>query len=304
MQPRTRKLAHFGGAAFRLLPAVFFTIMSLMLFACSGPLQVSYNPKTAEPGAKAAMPVTVYVEDFKDARDSSALNPRLIGKVNSIVYDMNSGDFLLSENVSALVRRALIHELTASGYEVKTEGGPKAADFSIAGEVKEFSLNIASRDEISIKVPLTFTETETSRAVWAGAAVERSDRFAGVSGNSRTSLSNYITNSLSKALRKAITEANPKISNTKAAYSPAEKPAPSYEQAAPAGTGRVVISTEPVRSKVYIQDVFYGLTPLSLDIEPGVYEITVKQKGFKEATEKVSVRLGQFTELELTLEKE
>ena len=46
------------------------------------------------------------------------------------------------------------------------------------------------------------------------------------------------------------------------------------------------------------------MTPLNLDIEPGVYEIVVKSKGYKESREKVSVRLGQFTELGFDLEKE
>ena len=94
------------------------------------------------------------------------------------------------------------------------------------------------------------------------------------------------------------------VANTRAAYAPEKLQEAQFEKLAPQGTGRIVISTDPSRSKVYIKGVYYGMTPLNLDIEPGVYEIVVKSKGYKESSEKVSVRLGQFTELSFDLEKE
>jgi len=72
----------------------------------------------------------------------------------------------------------------------------------------------------------------------------------------------------------------------------------------PEEAGRISIKTEPPRSKVYIGDVYYGLSPLTVDIEPIVYEITIRLEGFKEKKEKVSIRKGQKTELEINMEKE
>jgi len=56
--------------------------------------------------------------------------------------------------------------------------------------------------------------------------------------------------------------------------------------------------------KVYIGDIYFGLSPLSVDIESGVYDVTIRLEGFKEKKEKVSIRKGQKTELEMNMEKE
>jgi hypothetical protein len=45
------------------------------------------------------------------------------------------------------------------------------------------------------------------------------------------------------------------------------------------------------------------MSPLRLEIEPGIHAISVKLPGFNMVSEKVSVRRGDNTELELNLEK-
>jgi hypothetical protein len=54
---------------------------------------------------------------------------------------------------------------------------------------------------------------------------------------------------------------------------------------------------------VYLDGVYYGLSPLRLEMEPGVHAISVKLEGYKMVTEKVSVRKGDNTEMELSLER-
>ena len=68
-------------------------------------------------------------------------------------------------------------------------------------------------------------------------------------------------------------------------------------------TGQLAITTIPARAKVYVADVYYGLSPLELALEPGIYTIAFKLDAFKTATEKVSVRKGETTVLEIRLEK-
>lgn len=67
-------------------------------------------------------------------------------------------------------------------------------------------------------------------------------------------------------------------------------------------TGRLTIATTPSRAKVYVADVDYGLSPLKPELEPGIYTLHFKLDGFKTATEKVSVRKGETTELEIRLQ--
>lgn len=284
-----------------------FALVCLLVFlvaGCAGPLQVAYSPKAPDKSEKVKLPVSVFIEPTKDLREKKADNPRRIGRIAAVVSDMNAGDLIISEDVDVLLRRALVSEFTLAGYIVKTEGDPKEADFVLSSGVKDLRLEVGPRDEVSVVIAASLEETVTGKAVWSGDSVEKGDRFAGVSGNSRQTLSWYLSSSVSKAIRSILAEINPRVANTSAAYAPQKTEVGQYEKPAPQGTGRVVISTEPSRSKVYIKDVYYGMTPLNLDIEPGVYEIVVKSKGYKESREKVSVRLGQFTELSFDLEKE
>ncbi|MDE2309382.1 MAG: PEGA domain-containing protein, partial [Betaproteobacteria bacterium] len=48
--------------------------------------------------------------------------------------------------------------------------------------------------------------------------------------------------------------------------------------------------------------VYYGLSPLRLEMEPGVHTISVKMEGYRMVSEKVSVRKGDSTEMDLSLE--
>lgn len=286
--------------------AALFVLCLLAAAGCSGPLKVGYTP-AAKQGAISPVPVSVLVTDFKDARDiKPGADPRTIGRIGTTVFDINWYELTLAKDPAALVTEAFAKELTASGYEVKGEG---TADFVLTGELREFRLDIVSRDRIAVAFQAEIRERETGRVVWSGVVAEKEDRYAGVTGNSRASIARYINATLSKVVGGVVAGAAPKIADTRTAYRP---PAPAPEQApaierlkkAPEGTGRLVLSTSPGRAKVYIGGVYYGLTPLSLDLDPGIYEVTVKSKGYKDSGERVSVRRGEFTELEMELEGE
>jgi hypothetical protein len=68
-------------------------------------------------------------------------------------------------------------------------------------------------------------------------------------------------------------------------------------------TGLLVVNTSPSHAKVYIDGVYYGMSPLRVEMEPGIHAVEVKQTKFKTVTEKVSVRKGDTTEMELSLER-
>ncbi len=277
-------------------------LFAALVAGCGGPLKVAYHPVSA---AAKAPPGGVLVEiaQFADSRGEGERGSRTIGKINATVADMNSGDLTLDGDVEAIVTGAFVKEFASAGYEVRERDG----DFAVIGEVKKFRLDVGSRDEIEIAVAVKIIEKETGRTLWEWTGIEKNSRYAGVMGNSRGTLERYITATLSKVIKKTLDETAPVIADTRAAYRPASVKVPAEEKSAgepTAGTGRLLVTTVPPRSRIYINGVYWGLSPLSSDIEPGVYELVVRQKGFKDNKEKVSVRIGQMTELETLLEKE
>ncbi len=274
-----------------VLKKIHLLLLLALIAGCSAPLALEYRPK--ENPEKVKEPLSIMVEPFADQRPDKT---RVIGSISATVADISDNKLVISEDPASIVTDAFRKELSSAGYRVTSED----PDFILRGEVKEFRLDIGARDAVKIEVASRLIEKETGREVWSGVESEKAERYAGVLGNSRATISKYLTGSLSKAVTKTLSGISLKIANTKASYrSDAPVSAP-----APPGTGRIVVTTDPPRSKVYINDVYYGLTPLQLDFEPGIYELTVKQKGFKSGKEKVSVRQGQFTELEMVMERE
>jgi hypothetical protein len=69
------------------------------------------------------------------------------------------------------------------------------------------------------------------------------------------------------------------------------------------GYGYFLVNTNPSRVKVYSDGIYYGLTPLKVMVPAGVMTFEFRFDGYKTATEKISVRNGETTELELKLKK-
>ena len=78
-------------------------------------------------------------------------------------------------------------------------------------------------------------------------------------------------------------------------------PAVGNQQQSSSANGVLVVNTDPARAKVYLDGVYYGMSPLHVEAAPGVHKVEAKLKGYKTASEKVSIRKGDSTELELTL---
>lgn len=282
----------------KLLP--FLALLALIFTGCAGPLEVKYEPRTqGQFKSKDATPV--FVSSFVDKRDLSKSpfkDPRTIGRIQATVSDITDNKLTLSENVVDIVSRAYARELALAGFTVVNE--PDKASYLISGEVREFRLEVGSQDEIAIELSYELKEAQGEKTLSSGIESEKGERFAGVMGNSRTTLSNYISASLQKAVRRSIAKMGERL--------PASEGAPVAKEESSAqpsqSTGSVAVNSTQERAKVYIDGVYYGLTPLKLDLAPGVYEVTIKKKGFKPATEKVSIRQGAKTEMETELEEE
>jgi hypothetical protein len=284
---------------------ITFFLILLIAYGCAGPIKINYSPGEVPDTARSKGPVTIILKPYRDSRDGAG--PQYIGKISSPVADFHNDELILEGDVATFVTEAIRTHLTASGFRVREwspeqEAYDKAA-YLMEGEIKRFNLDIGPRDEIEIKVESKVVEMDTGKVIWTGAASEKDDRYAGVMGNTRRTISTYISKTLSKVINKTITEINANIQGMVRTQS-----APGSEGAIgtiiPDRTGRFIISTEPPRSRVYIGDIYYGLSPLILDLEPGIYSVSTMLKGFKKVEEKVSVRKGDTTEMEITMERE
>jgi hypothetical protein len=71
----------------------------------------------------------------------------------------------------------------------------------------------------------------------------------------------------------------------------------------PAGKGRLVVTTTPSGAKVYIDNVFYGVTPMMLDLDPGVHLLKVKMNQYHTSRDKIGILGGTMTPWQEDLQK-
>ncbi|MBI5659291.1 MAG: PEGA domain-containing protein [Nitrosomonadales bacterium] len=276
---------------------------------------------------------SIRVSRYADARKTGSTH--VIGTGADRVSGMSGKDIVLSQDVAAAVTGAMKARLDDAGYQVSDAQNGNAL-FELSGVVKELALNVKDRDEISIVIETSLKETGTGKVVWSGVAVEKNDRFAGVSGNNKNDIAAYLRKELgivtaktTEAISASLMAARPDLFNLTPGTKPipgvtvlvapavAAQPAPApVAQPAPlpavravdpapanAANGILLVSTAPGRAKVYLNNVYYGLSPLRLEIEPGVHTVSVKLEGYRMVAEKVSVRKGDYTEMDLALER-
>lgn len=289
-------------------------VLAAVVAGCSGPLKTGYRVEGG--GAfKLTGPVTVLLTPYADLRGEK--DPYRIGDIKTTVSDMTGASLVLDESVSALVTSAFGEELAASGFKVIPAGAQaQGADYVMDGEIRQFRLDIGPRDKISIEIFTSLKEKSTGRVVWSGMEKEEGERFAGVMGNSRRTINDYIVRSLSGVVRKTIKDGAASLNAGAPARSsplPGKEPpetrntryaGESGKEEALKTAGALFVTTEPERAKVYIGDVYYGLSPVTIELSPGVYEVRLRLKGYKDENEKVAIRQGYKTEMEVVFTRE
>lgn len=283
---------------------------------------------------------TLRVNKYVDQRKVG--NPRLLGTAELKVSGVSGNQLLLDQEISNIVTIAIKKRFDTEGYQVLEGSSASNALFEVSGVIKDLTLNVKNRDEINIAIETTLKEVATGKVVWSGLVTEKNDRFAGVSGNNKDDVIAYLNKELSIASNKTIEAisaslmaSQPELFNLTAGTKPiagvtvyvaptAAKPAaafpstvtpgygvqpgaavppPAYMPHASDTAGLLLVNTNPPRAKVYLDGVYYGLSPLRLEMESGVHAISVKLEGYRMVTEKVSVRKGDNTEIELNLER-
>ncbi len=289
------------------------------LFASNDTIAV---PEIKSPGANTP-PIknaaTVRVKKYLDSR--SGLPPNKIGVSTARIVGMSGSELVLDREVAELVTSAIRRRFDDAGFQFVEDN---SALYELSGNVKELTYNVKARDEISISVETTLKEIATGKTVWSGVVVEQDSRFAGVSGNSKSDVARYLQYKLGVVSKKtcdavsaSLISVRPDLFNvlpgtkpiagvtvlfTPSADQPASSVVPVTSVMAPPKTGMLLLTTKPARAKVYLEGVYFGLSPLRVEVEAGIHNVDVKLDGYKTAVEKVSVRKDDTTELELVLE--
>lgn len=331
----------------RFLQRIFLVAVAVGVAACSGTpsmdglfgnsngISLKESTKSNPNSPLLKYGVRIHIVRYADGRNTT--NPRKIGTGGENVTGMGSKDILLDQDAAALVTGAMRKRLDDAGFQV-SEADSDDTNFELSGVIKDLTYNVKYRDEVSISVETTLKEKASGKIIWSGIVVEKNDRFAGVSGNDKSDVANYlkkelgiVTSKTTEAITAVLTAVHPELFNltpgtrpipgvtvlvapTQAAPSPMtmqpgqyegnlSAPAPAATAHATASTGLLLVNTNPQRAKVYVDDVYYGLSPLRVEMDPGVHAISVKLEGYRMVTEKVSVRKGDNTEMQLDLQR-
>ena len=274
------------------------------------------------------------IKPFVDERGQKS--PRFLGDKTTRVRGMDGNVLVMDRDLSDIATQVYKGKFSKAGYEVLADDATKAPVFELSGVLKRLTLNSKDRDDVDIAIEANLTEAASGKLIWSALVTEKNDRFAGVAGNNKESVVGYLNQGIgivagktvsavdsllmasypalfnltpgTKAINGVTVYTAPIITPTVApvvAVAPVPVIAP-VAVAAPvvaASTGTLALSSKPSRAKVYVDGVYFGLSPMKIEMDAGVHEIEVKLDGYKAASEKVSVRKANTTELEFALKR-
>lgn len=274
------------------------------------------------------------IKPFVDERGQKS--PRFLGDKTTRVRGMDGNVLVMDRDLSDIATEVYKRKFSKAGYEVLADDATKAPVFELSGVLKRLTLNSKDRDDVDVAIQANLTEVASGKLIWSALVTEKNDRFAGVSGNNKESVVAYLNQGVGIVAGKTVSAVDsllmasyPALFNltpgTKAINgvtvytAPIITPTVAPIAAAPVAvvapvavaapvvaatyTGTLALSSKPSRAKVYIDGVYFGLSPMKIEMDAGVHEVEVKLDGYKAASEKVSVRKANTTELEFALKR-
>ncbi|MDO9010411.1 MAG: PEGA domain-containing protein [Gallionella sp.] len=312
----------------------FAVVAGIMLAGCAGlsgnEIQVIESRQPGPDAAKAKFRATARIGAFVDGRNAG--NPRKIGIAKERVLGLSGTDLVLDRDATDVVSASLRKRLDDSNIQMLASDDG-TAQFEIGGVIKALEYNVKDRDYVTIMLETTLKEVATGKVVWMGEVEQKNERFAGVSGNSKSDIANFlkqelgvVTGKTAEAIASVLMAKYPELFNlvpgTKVipgvtVYSvPGNVPpvpttptarSPVVSDLQPEGLpfedALLIVRTEPVGAKIYLDGVYYGISPLHARAPLGIHKVEARLKGYRVSTEKVALRKGDTTELEMELEK-
>jgi hypothetical protein len=283
-------------------------------------IHVSESEKQNPDAVRVKYLATLRIAGYVDERNMG--NPRKIGIAEAKVMGLSGTDINLDRDATEVVTASLRKHLEDTGIQVLAKDDASAL-FELSGVVKELKYDVKTRDEVSIKIDSTLKEVATGKIVWSGEVAQKDERFAGVSGNTKGDIASYLKQQLDVVTIKTTEAINNVLMATRPelfSLTPGTKVIPGVTvfvtpgteaqapitptSAPPALTNSLlIVRTEPVHAKIYLDGVYYGVSPLHVNMPAGIYKIEARQKGYRTSSEKVAIRLGNTTELEMELVK-
>lgn len=265
------------------------------------------NPNT--PLVKYA--ATIHIAGYSDAR--TGMPPKKIGDSTQRISGIWGKELVLDRAVTEVVADSVRKRFDDAGFPLIKESG--GALYELSGVVKELTYNAKARHETAIAVESTLKEVATGKVVWSGVVVEKNERDAS-SASSKNDVANRLRYTLGIVTQKTVEAISGSLMASRPdlfSLAPGTKPisgvtvlqatGTSTVKATAAANGILALTTKPARAKVYLDGVYFGMSPLRVEIESGIHDVSVKAEGYKAASEKLSIRKGDTTELELVLER-
>jgi hypothetical protein len=280
-------------------------------------VQVREESKPSANARQGKYAISIRVAGYVDAREVDS--PRRLGNSSARIVGLTGKDIFSDQNVSEVVAASMTKRLSDVGIQVQATD-TTGAQFQLSGIVKALRVDIKSRDTIDIAIESTLTEAATGKVIWSGVVVEKYERFAGTSGNGKKDVAELVRGRLglvssktAESILSVLMATRPELFNMAVGIKPVQGVTVFSNSAgsatvAPSSApiienGTLVVNSNPVRAKVYVDGVYFGLTPLKAEIVVGVHEVVVKLDKHQNAIEKVSVRKDENTELEMSLHR-
>jgi PEGA domain len=303
---------------------LFAGIAGIFLAGCAvlsgNEIHVSESEKQNPDAVKVKYLATIRIAGYVDGRNQT--NPRKLGIAEARVIGMSGTDILLDRDAIEVVTDSLRKRLEDTGIQILAKDDTSAL-FELTGVVKELKYDVKTRDEVSIKIDSTLKEIATGKVIWSGEVEQKDERFAGVSGNTKGDIADYlkqelgvVTGKTTEAINSLLMATRPELFSltpgTKAIPGVTVFVAPGTQAQAPITptatppvltNALLIVRTEPVHAKIYVDGVYYGVSPVQVRMPAGIYKVEARQKGYRTSSEKVAVRLDNTTELEMELVK-
>ncbi len=283
---------------------ILIFLFGIVLTGCGAPLKYTYMPSNKDRVHLREQLPAIYIAPIEDKR-SDIKDVKNIGTLQSTVLNMWGKKLHLSDDPSFIIREGLIREFIASGFNVR-DSATENAEYILQGTLLRFRLDIASKDNIDIALRLLVIRARDKKILRSKVVKVSDSIYAGVSGDSRKSIAKYISKSLEIIFKKIVKDTERVISvralrqgTVKSSHN--KENADYKEKSSLAGTLSIV--TTPSRTKIYLNGIYYGLSPMRLLLKPGIYKLLIKKDGFFEYREKIAVDRGRKTEVEEMLHK-
>ncbi len=282
-------------------------------------VQIREDSKPSANARQEKYDISIRVAGYVDAREVDS--PRRLGNSSTRIVGLTGKDIFSDRDVIETVAASMTKRLGDAGMQVQATD-TTGAQFQLSGIVKVLRVDIKNRDSVDIAIESTLTEAASGKVIWSGVVVEKAERFAGTSGNGKKDVADFVrfhlgvvSNKTTESILSVLMGTRPELFNLAVGIKPVQGVTVFSNSAGSAAApvvpsspalienGTLMVKSTPSHAKVYVDGVYFGLTPLKAEIVTGVHEVSVRLDKHQNASEKVSVRKGENTELEMSLSR-